>query len=169
MTNDESPRLGDAQGDRLSRLGRLLFVIRHHPLRRVPAFVILILLALTGCGGAFMTSTPTYARLNSAMVFKEFKAKNLRVDAVQELAKDALGAMPPRYTEAKGFRCGGGTATATLFTFDSPSDLAAMADYIKKKYDTRHRQMAYENVLLVFWLPSNDDTLGYDSVLLALR
>ncbi len=117
-----------------------------------------------------MTSTPAYARLTSAMVFKEFKAKNLRVDAVQEMPKESFGAAVPRYNEAKGFRCGGsGTATATLFTFDSSADLIAMADYIKKKYDTHQRQMAYENVLLVFWLPSNDDTLGYDSALMALR
>ena len=116
-----------------------------------------------------MTSTPAYARLSSSDVFKEFKAKSLRVDAVQDMAKDSLGPAAPRYNEAKGFRCGGtGTATATLFTFDTPNDLAAMSDYIKKKYDTHQRQLAYENVLLVFWLPSTDDTLGYDSALLAL-
>ena len=117
-----------------------------------------------------MTSTPAYARLSSSIVFKEFKAKNLRVDGVQEMAKDAFGATTPRYNEAKGFRCGAsGSATATLFTFDSPAELATMADHIKKKYDTHQRQMAYANVLLVFWLPSTDDTLGYDSALLALR
>jgi hypothetical protein len=117
-----------------------------------------------------MTSTPAYARYRSDSIFKEFRSQGLRVDGVQEMAKDSLGADAPRYSEAKGFRAGAsGAATATLFTFDSAADLAAMGDFIRKKYGTKQRQIAHANTLLVFWLPSKDDTLSYDSALLALR
>jgi hypothetical protein len=128
------------------------------------------ILILAGCGGTFMTSTPVYARYTSSAVFEEFRAQGLRVDAVQDMAKDAFGADVPHHNEAKGFLCGpNGTATATLFTFDSAADLTAMSDFVRKKYGNRQRQLAHENVLLVFWLPSKDDTFGYDSALLALR
>jgi hypothetical protein len=124
---------------------------------------VLLALFLAGCGGDFMTSTPVYARYTSGAVFKEFKAQGLRVDAVQEM--DA-----PRYSEAKGFHGGAsGASNATLFTFDSAADLAAMSDFIRKKYGTKQRQLTHGNVLLVFWLPSKDDTFKYDSALLALR
>jgi hypothetical protein len=140
---------------------RILFSILHS------SFFILF---LAGCGGTFMTSTPTYARYTSNAIFKEFKAKGLRVDAVQEMAKDTFGADAPRYNEAKGFLCGAnGAAAATLFTFDSATDLAAMSDFVRKKYGAKQRQLTHANVLLVFWLPSKDDTFGYDSALLALR
>src|SRR5688500_5923590 len=87
---------------------RALFSILHS------SFFILF---LVGCGGTFMTSTPTYARYTSNAIFKEFKAQGLRVDAVQEMAKDSFGAETPRYSEAKGFLGGtNGAATATLFT-----------------------------------------------------
>ena len=138
-------------------------VIRHSPFA-------LLLLLLAGCGGTFMTSTPAYARYTSGAVFKEFKAQGLRVDAVQDMGQDVFGTDTPRYREAKGFRCGSnGVATATLFTFASHADLTAIADYIKKKYSTKQRQLVHQNVLLVFWLPSKDDTLAYDVALLALR
>jgi hypothetical protein len=131
---------------------------------------VLLALFLAGCGGDFMTSTPVYARYTTGAVFKEFKAQGLRVDAVQEMAKDSFGADAPRYSEAKGFHGGAsGASNATLFTFDSAADLAAMSDFIRKKYGTKQRQLTHGNVLLVFWLPSKDDTFKYDSALLALR
>jgi len=116
-----------------------------------------------------MTSTPAYARYKSDSVFKEFRSKGLRVDAVQEMPKDSFGADAPRYSEAKGFHAGStGAATATLFTFESAADLTAMSDFVRKKYGTKQRQIAHDNTLLVFWLPSKDDTFDYDSALLAL-
>jgi hypothetical protein len=131
---------------------------------------LLLLVLLAGCGGTFMTSTPVYARFACDSVFKEFRSQGLRVEAVQEMAKDSFGAEAPRYSEAKGFRAGASGATnATLFTFDTPADLAAMSDHVRKKYGAKQRQLSHANVLLVFWLPSKDDTLGYDSALLALR
>jgi hypothetical protein len=136
----------------------------------ITRYSLLLTVFLAGCGGTFMTSTPTYARYTSNVIFKEFKAQGLRVDAVQEMARDSFGAEAPRYSEAKGFLCGtNGAATATLFTFDSATDLAAMSDFIRKKYGARQRQLTHANVLLVFWLPSKEDTFGYDTALLALR
>lgn len=139
-------------------------------MRQSPIVISLLALLLAGCGGSFMTSTPAYARYSSNAIFREFKAQNLRVDGVQDMAKDAFGADTPRYKEAKGFLCGtNGASTATLFTFDSAADLAAMAEFIKKKYTTKQRQLTHQNALLVFWLPSKDDTIAYDIALLALR
>ena len=162
MTSGAFPRPGGLQGDRFDRPVVYSFA--------KPSSLLFLVLLLAGCGGDFMTSTPTYARYTSNAIFKEFKAQGLRVDAVQEMAKDSFGADTPRYSEAKGFLGGtNGAATATLFTFDSAADLAAMSDYIRKKYGTKQRQLTRDNVLLVFWLPSKDDTFGYDSALLALR
>jgi len=155
------------RGDRFDRLVTCLFSTS--PSLLVARCSLLLVIFLAGCGGNFMTSTPAYARYKSDEVFKEFRAKGLRVDGVQEMAKDSFGADVPRYGEAKGFLCGAsGAATATLFTFDSAADLTAMSDFVRKKYGTKERQIAYENVLLVFWLPSKDDTFSYDSALLAL-
>lgn len=163
MANDEAARPGNSRGDRVGRLRATAFAIRRS------SFVILLLL-LAGCGGAFQTSTPTYARYTSGAVFKEFKAQGLRVDGVRDMTAEDFGPGVPRHAEAKGFLCGpNGTATATLFTFDSSADLAAMADFVKKKYGARQRQLAHQNALLVFWLPSKDDTVAYDSAFLTLR
>lgn len=117
-----------------------------------------------------MTSTPAYARLTSGAVFKQFMDKGLRVDGPQEMVAGALGPDTPRYREAKSFRGGpNGTATATLFIFDTQADHTAMAEFLRKKYDTRQRQIANANAILVFWLPSKEDTFAYDTALLALR
>jgi hypothetical protein len=139
-------------------------------MRQSPIVISLLALLLAGCGGGFMTSTPAYARYSSGAIFKEFKARNLRVDGVRDMAQDVFGADVLRHKEAKGFLCGAnGASTATLFTFDSAADLAATADFIKKKYGTKQRQIAHQNALLVFWLPSKDDTIAYDVALMALR
>ena len=129
-----------------------------------------MILFLSACGGTFMTSTPSYSRYTASAIIKEFKEQGLRVDGVRDMAQADFGPDTPAFKEAKGFYCGatGGT-TATLFTFDSPATLGAMAEYIKKKYATKHRQVAHQNTLLVFWLPSKDDTIAYDVALLALR
>jgi hypothetical protein len=162
------PRPGGLRGDRFDRLEA--YVRLKSPSLLVTQYSLLLTVFLAGCGGTFMTSTPTYARYTSNVIFKEFKAQGLRVDAVQEMPKDSFGAEAPRYSEAKGFLCGAnGAATATLFTFDSATDLAAMSDFVRKKYGARQRQLTHQNVLLVFWLPSKEDTFRYDSVLLALR
>lgn len=137
---------------------------------RISCYSLLFVVFLTACGGTFMTSTPAYSRFSANAVFKEFKDKGLRVDGVRDMPASDFGAETPAFKEAKGFHCGttGGT-TATLFTFDSPTTLSAMADYLKKKYGTKQRQVAHQNTLLVFWLPSKDDTIAYDVALLALR
>jgi hypothetical protein len=135
------------------------------------ALLLLLLPALGGCGGAFMTSTPPYARFGADAVLKEFKAQGLRVDGAQPLPKGALGDGAPAYGEAKSFAAGkpGSSTKATLFTFDSPADLAAMQDFLHKKYPKSARLVPHRNVLLVFWVAGIEDTGGYDPVLFSLR
>lgn len=127
--------------------------------------------SLVGCGGGnFMTSTPVFARFTVSSVLREFKAQGLRADGAQALPKDGQWATAPRYSEASSFIAGKGNGIpTTIFSFDSPGDLNAMTDYLKKKYAGRYRLIASENVILVFWVPSSADTTPYDAVLLAMR
>src|SRR5262245_54810591 len=111
------------------------------------ALLLLALPLLVGCGGDFMTSTPSFARFGANEVLEEFKDAGLRVDGAQDLPKGNLGADAPRYREARSFAAGkpGSTTTATVFTFDSAADLAAMEEFIQKKYARKQRLIPYRN------------------------
>ena len=141
---------------------------------RRPALLLIPLVALAaalaGCGGTFMTSTPVFARFNADRILQEFKAQGLRADGAQELPKDGQWAGAPRYGEARSFLAGKGNGVpATIFVFDSPGDLNAMTDYLKKKYGGHYRLIANENAILVFWSTRDDGTTPYDAALLAIH
>lgn len=135
------------------------------------ALLLLVLPLLGGCGGAFVTSTPAYARFGVNDVLEEFRKSGLRVDGAGDLPKGSLGADAPGYREAKSFAAGkpGSNTTATVFTFDSPADLAAMDAFLQKKYARKQRTVASRNVLVVFWVAGVADTADYDPVLLGMR
>lgn len=135
------------------------------------ALLLLALPLLGGCGGAFMTSTPSFARFDASEILKEFKAAGLRVDGTQDLPRANLGPDAPPFLQAKSFAAGkpGSSTTATLFTFDNPPDLAAMQAFIEKKYAKKQHLIPYRNVLLVFWTPDDQDSGEYDTVLLGMQ
>jgi hypothetical protein len=139
-------------------------------LRRL-ALLLLVLPLLGGCGGDFMTSTPSYARFDANEILKDFRAAGLRVDGTQDLPRANLGADAPPFRQAKSFAAGkpGSSTTATLFTFDTPADLTAMEEFIQKKYAKKQRMIPYRNVILVFWIPDVEDSGDYDPVLLGMQ
>lgn len=132
---------------------------------------IFLVLALGGCGDApFVTATPPFARFGADEVLRSFAAAGLRVEGAQPLAPGALGTSAPRYAEARSFAAGksGSATAATLFTFDSAADLQAMETYLRQHY-TKGRIVTHRNLLLIFSVPSVEETGMYDPVLLALR
>lgn len=135
------------------------------------ALAIFLLVALGGCGGVpFVTATPSFARFGADEVLRAFSSAGLRVDGPQSLAPGALGASAPRYAEAKSFAAGkpGSSTAATLFTFDSAAELAAMESFLRQRYP-KGRILIHRNLLLIFSVPGMEETGGYDPVLLALR